>query len=422
MSKKNWKPLLFAVVLLAGIFAWERISPVMFPPQAGSLQDHANLSGTTEVPSSTPAASELSAPETSQPGVEKIHLTFLGDMMCHPTQYEAVQTEEGYDFRPSFEDIKEYTSHADLTLANLETTLAGKGKMYGGYPSFNTPEQFALAINDPLGVDVVSTANNHSLDRHFSGLAQTLDFLDQFGLKHTGTYRTEKESEDILLLDVKGMKTAFLSYTYGTNGIVLPADKGFAVNYIDRDKIRRDAQKARDLGADLVIASIHWGQEYANTPSNEQKNLAHWIMENTEVAVISGNHVHAVQPIEFLKVIHKDTGTEKEGLVVYAQGNFISDQKTDTANKGILVDITLDFDLLTKEIQINRVAYTPTFVDETPGAGLKTYRVLNVEKSLQDYPEGKDSLLNEFDYREMLAYVKEVKAFIPSTDRIKYRN
>lgn len=417
MRKRNWLPLLIAVILFIGISAWEGIN---------RIQDNAHSAGIPEDPSSNqpiaskPAASKASASNSSQTPSKEIQLTFLGDILCHPTQYQAAETESGYDFRPSFEDIKDYTSHADLTLANLETTLSGKARTYSGYPSFNTPEQLALAMKETLGVDVVSTANNHSLDRHFPGLAQTIDFLDLFGLKHTGTYKTEKDSQEILLTEIKGLSLAFLSYTYGTNGVTLPSNKLFAVNYIDREKIRRDAQKARSLGADLVIASIHWGQEYASTPSPEQQNLARWIFQNTEIDIISGNHVHAVQPIEFLKVVHPDNGKQKEGLVIYAQGNFISDQQTDSANKGILVNLSLSFDPPTKEYKVNRVEYAPTWVDETPGAGLKTYRVLPVEKALQDYQVGKDSLLSEADYQEMLSFVREIQTLIQPTERIIY--
>jgi len=393
---------------------WEKISPVIpfspqdqTPPKTGPQEPVPGSSANQAV--NDPAAQTIS-----------LNLTFLGDIMCHPSQYEAARTANGYDFRPCFEDIRQYTAQADLTLANLETTLAGKDLLYSGYPSFNTPEQLALAVKETLGVDIVSTANNHSLDRHFPGLVKTIAHLDRYGLKHTGTYAAEKDSKEILIEDVKGLKLAFLSYTYGTNGVKLPQDKLFAVNYIDKEKIQADAQKARDLGADLVIASIHWGQEYANVPSAEQRSLARWLLENTEIDIISGNHVHAVQPIEFLQATNKKSGLAKEGLVIYAQGNFVSDQQTDKANKGIIVNISIEADPLLNKLNIREVRYLPTWVDETPGSGSKTYRVLNVEKALNDYREGRDPLLSPEDCQEMLDYVSEVKKIIAPTARILY--
>jgi len=414
MLRKRWLPVFAAVVLLLSLSVWEKTKTPL-ASESTELMPAAE-SATSENDSSKTAASEPEAAESAQ-----MKLTLLGDIMCHPTQYEAAQTSGGYDFNPSFEEIGKNTTLADLTIANLETTLAGKEMTYSGYPSFNTPEQMADAVRNTLGVDVVSSANNHSLDRNFSGLSQTIDFLDQYGLKHTGTYQTAEDSQEILIQEISGLRIAFLSYTYGTNGVTLPEGKAFAVNYLDREKILTDAKMARTLGADLIIASLHWGTEYATKPSAEQVSLATWIFENTEVDIIAGNHVHAVQPITFLQVKSKTTGKEKEGLVIYAQGNFISDQKTDTANMGIMVDIFLDIRSAKKPV-ITHVAYYPTWVDETPGAGPKTYRVLNVTKALADYQSGQDPLLNSADYAEMLAYVSQIKQTIPSGNKIRFAN
>lgn len=400
IKSKRWILfLILPLVLLVSLMAWEWF---LAPPPTID----------------TPISNTSDIIDTNN-NITDIKLTLLGDVMCHPTQYEAARTTDGYDFSPSFQDIMEFTSRADLTLANLETTLAGKGMMYGGYPSFNTPEQLALALKQTLGIDVVSTANNHSLDRHYSGLRNTIDFLDEVGLKHTGTYKTKEASTEILIEEVKGLKIAFLSYTYGTNGIKLPSDKQFAVNYINRDKILDDAQKARDLGAHLIIASMHWGEEYAHKPLAEQISLANWMFENTEVDIISGNHVHAVQPIEFINVI-KDDGTNKEGLVVYAQGNFFSNQKHKSANRSIIVDIDLEFSLIDDEVKIRTVYYTPLWIDETLGAGPQTYRVLNIEKARSDFKQGEDELLDQGDYDQMTEFVSLVKSVISTQERIIY--
>ena len=407
MIKRKWITLLFPLVILLVLIVWEWL-PHKITPEIPI----------NSLPINTPTSNIQNEPALDfvNKDTTDIRLTLLGDIMCHPTQYEAVETTDGYDFSPAFEDIMEYTSQADLTLANLETALAGKEMMYGGYPSFNTPEQLALALKENLGIDVLSTANNHSLDRLYPGLCNTINFLDEAGLKHTGTYKTEEDSKEILIVDVKGMKIAFLSYTYGTNGIILPLDKQFAVNYIDRDKISKDADRARNLGAHLVIASIHWGEEYSHKPSEQQTSLARWVFEKTEVDIISGNHVHAVQPIEFINVT-RDDGTEKNGLVIYAQGNFFSNQKTKSANRSIMVDIELEFSLIDDHIKIEQVYYTPLWVDETLGTGSKTYRVVHIENALIDFRQEQDSLLDRNDYEKMLEFVSLVKSVISSEEK-----
>ena len=407
MIKRKWLSVLLPLTILLAFITWEFFPHII--PQI-PINPLAITTPTSDIPN------EQDLDLVNEANID-IRLTLLGDIMCHPTQYEAAEIPDGYDFSPSFEDINKYTSAADLTLANLETVMAGKEKMYGGYPSFNTPEQLAIALKETLGIDVVSTANNHSLDRHYSGLSNTIDFLDEVGLKYTGTYKTEKDSKEILIIDVKGIQIAFLSYTYGTNGIILPSDKQFAVNYIDRDRILKDSQKARSLGADLIIASMHWGEEYAHSPSAQQLDLVHWIFEKTEIDIISGNHVHAVQPIEFINVT-KDDGTEKEGLVIYAQGNFFSNQKTKSANRSIMVDIDLEHSLTDDNVKVQKVYYTPLWVDETLGAGSKTYRVLHVDSAVKYFLTNKDNLLDANDYKEMLEFRALVEKIIPSQERI----
>ncbi|UWG97650.1 CapA family protein [Dehalobacter sp. DCM] len=414
LFRKSWLPLLLAVLVLIGLTAWENEIPWLSDPSH-------DTPSAVSVPTNSNVQSNITGSESGAEYADgtTIKLSLLGDIMCHPTQYEAAKINNAYDFSPCFEDIQSDIADADLTLANLETTLAGKEMTYSGYPSFNTPEQLAYALKKTLGVDVVSTANNHALDRMYSGLCHTIDFLDACGLKHTGTYKTQEESTKILIENVSGVKIAFLSYTYGTNGITLSHDKDFAVNYLDRDKIKQDAQNARDAGAAIIIASLHWGTEYAEKPSAEQTALSRWVFENTEVDIISGNHAHAVEPIEFINVVHHSTQKDKEGLVIYAQGNFISDQKTDSANMGIAVNIIVENHPDDKPT-IAYVEYFPTWIDETAGAGLRSYRVLNVEKALEAYCSGKDPLLSEADYQEMLSHAINIKKIIPANDRIRY--
>lgn len=109
-----------------------------------------------------------------------INMAVIGDIMCHTTNfYDAYDSKnDTYDFSKVFTDIQSYIKSADIAIGNLETTFAGKDIGYTGYPTFNTPEQLAQNLVD-LGLDVVSTANNHSLDKRYSGLVSTLDELDK---------------------------------------------------------------------------------------------------------------------------------------------------------------------------------------------------------------------------------------------------
>ena len=122
-----------------------------------------------------------------------ITMSVIGDIMCHNSQYkDAYNSSTGtYDFSYVFEDIKNYVSEADIAIGNLETTFAGKEKGYSNYPRFNTPEQLAYNLKD-FGIDVLSTANNHSMDTNFKGIVSTLNYLDDAGISHVGTNATQE--------------------------------------------------------------------------------------------------------------------------------------------------------------------------------------------------------------------------------------
>ena len=175
-----------------------------------------------------------------EPIPEDINITMsvIGDIMCHDSQYKDayVSASDSYDFSYVFTDIQKYIQVADVAVGNLETTFAGKDRGYSNYPNFNTPEQLAYNLKT-LGIDVLSTANNHSLDKGYKGIVSTLDFLDDAGISHTGTYRTAEEQNQITIQNVKGISIAFLSFTYGTNGIPVPSGKDYCVNLIDKDLI-----------------------------------------------------------------------------------------------------------------------------------------------------------------------------------------
>lgn len=199
-------------------------------------------------------------------------LVFAGDVMVHDSQIEAAyRPEDGsYSFYSCFEPLKEITARADLAVINLETVLAGEELGYTGYPAFNTPESLARALKE-AGFDLVCTANNHSLDRGETGVLKTLEHLEAAGLKSFGTYSSREAREKPLLVETKGIKIAFLAYTYDTNGIPLPENKEYLVNMLDPELIIADIHRVRRR-ADLVVLYIHWGLEYHREPSRNSRN------------------------------------------------------------------------------------------------------------------------------------------------------
>lgn len=354
----------------------------------------------------------LSNKNTKQDTAEPITftLTSLGDTLCHNTQYwDAYNSKtDEYDFSYVYEDIKNYTSSSDITIGSLETTFAGKEKGYSNYPTFNTPDSLATALKD-IGVDVVSLAGNHALDYGYSGLCRTIDVFDNIGLSHLGTYKTAEDQEKILIKDVKGVKIAFINYTYGTNGIPLPSGKDFCVNLIDKDFIKKQINQAKEQNVDMIVACMHWGTEYRTTANSEQKDLANFLFENG-VDVILGNHPHVLEPME-KKTITLQDGTTKDVFVVYALGNFTADQRDEITRDSAILNLTIIKNSDGK-ISIDKVNYVPIYMYKNTNVSTHKFKILDIEKTIKDYEEGKTTSINSTVYNNLKKQLEKIKSIL----------
>ncbi len=286
---------------------------------------------------------------------QQVKILFAGDLMGHMPQHNAaLQADGSYDYSPCFRYVKDYVQSADLAILNLEVPL--DGKPYSGYPQFSAPDALAEAAK-AAGFDIMTTANNHCMDRGRHGLERTLNALDSLGIPHLGTYRdrSHHDKEHPLIINARGLRLALLTYTYGTNGI--PVQEPNVVNFIDTTEMLRDLQVAKDKGADFVITLIHWGIEYAVKANNEQEETARWLLEHGSDAVIGG-HPHVVQ--NFTLDANPNNKRYPE-IVIYSMGNLVSNQRDVNTDGGIMVELTLT-KFRTRGIITQRCLYMPYWV------------------------------------------------------------
>ena len=333
-----------------------------------------------------------------------ITVSAVGDIMVHSPQFQSAYVGDGkYDFVPVFEEVKKIIVDSDLALCNLETTISTPERGYSGYPCFKTPEELISAIKD-AGFNVVTTANNHSLDGREFGVVHTLDVLDKHDLWHAGTARNQLESEKILIVERKGIKLGILAYTYGTNGMEATVDQDklkYMVNYIKVEEIEEDIKRARQEGADAIILCMHWGVEYDRAVGEEQKRLADKLFD-AGADIILGSHPHVIQTME-KKTVSSANGEDREVFVAYSLGNFISNQRDRYRDSGVIVNITI-----TKEGNktiIEDVKYIPTWVRKFKQDGKVQYSILPVEEFI-------DSPLPTPDLNRLRAVWKETKDII----------
>lgn len=339
---------------------------------------------------------------------EYVTLTVIGDVMMHEWQIERSYDAEtdSFDVSDSFEYIAKYLCDADMTIANLETTFAGRYNGaasdvlgYASYPMFNAPECLGDALKD-IGVDFLQTANNHSLDSRENGLYSTIDYLDSIGLMHTGTFKTQEAADELCIVDINGITFGFVAYTYDTNGLPVPDDAPYCINTLDLysdEKLEEMYAKVRALdeaGVDFVCPLLHFGTEYTEVPDSWQEMVVDGLFD-AGADVIFGGHPHVVEPMDVRTITNPD-GTTRTGYVVYSFGNFISSQIYDGVNKdlGIIADFTFSKQLVDGDFvtRVENIKVEPTYVYWTSST-IGVVPVLEAYNNRSDY-----SFLSEKDW------------------------
>lgn len=287
-----------------------------------------------------------------------ITLSVVGDIMCHAPQFEYSRvSKDSFDFNPAFRYITEYLSTSDFTFGNLETVTAGKEEKYSGYPMFNSPSSLLDALKN-AGFDLLTTSNNHSLDKGERGIRKTIAELKNRSINYVGTYLNQADRDSIRIFDIKGISIAFLTYSYGTNGNPIPKGKSYLINLIDVDLVRRDIEKAKSLKPDLILVHYHFGEEYQREPNSFQRMVVDSTVK-MGADIIIGGHPHVLQPFQFIK---SDQSILDSVFVAYSLGNFISNQRKRYTDAGGILTITLRKNVLNNTVKIINLEFTPTWI------------------------------------------------------------
>lgn len=329
--------------------------------------------------------------------IKYIDIVSLGNLIIHQSQINGAKNENGYDFSPSFQYIKEMVSEADISLGILEGALAGGEPT--GYPIFNSPDEVIDSLRD-TGIDVVNYANNHIYDYDDEGLQRTIEITKEKGLDVLGIKSTEEE-KSYLVKEVDGVKIGFASYVFETetiNGYKTINSNPVSINsenlintfnYNDLEsfynRIASEISAMKAEGVEFIIASMHWGEEYNTYIEATQNEIAKKLNE-LGVDIILGGHPHVIQPYE---IICNESGHST--FVIYSQGNSLSNQSEQEigvaeSEDGIMIKFTLekkDGNVSLKEYKI-----IPTWVyKEEKGDGTYYHKIIPVEEALAN-PEG----------------------------------
>lgn len=303
-----------------------------------------------------PPKQEKKTIEKKEIKAEKYHISLMavGDALIHDGVYKDAYTGDGnYNFNKMFTYFQDIVPKYDLAFYNQETVIGGKELGISSYPCFNSPDEIANNLTD-MGFNLVNLASNHTMDKLSKGAENSARFWkEKENIYSAGNYVSKEERDKVIIKEKNGITYSMLAYTYGTNGINVPEGKEYLVNLYSDEIAKADIEKVRDK-VDILIVSMHWGTEYTNEPTSEQKRQAEYL-SSLGVDIIIGTHPHVVQPITFIG----------KTLVIYSLGNFISAQDGDNKRTGLMVSFDIN--------KVKKGDITNISIDNVRGDLLWTY-------------------------------------------------
>ncbi len=306
---------------------------------------------------------------------ETISIVAVGDNLLHmPVVNSGKKADGTYEYSHIFEKLQPLFKNADIAVIGQETVFGGEHLGYSGYPLFNSPSDMGKTLVNE-GFDIVLHASNHVMDKWAEGIENTLKFWEAYPqVTVLGINKSEEEKQKVDIIEVKGAKLAVLNYTYGTNGLTLPSDKTYLVNYIDKEKIKKDAEFG-EANSDFTIAFMHWGTEYSMSPDESQKALCK-DMCDWGVDLIIAAHPHVIEPVEWYR---SENGNEM--LVYYSLGNYVSRQLEAKNLLGGLAGVELKFN--GERVYIHDYTFMPIVTHyNTQFSGFGVYPLKNYTDAL----------------------------------------
>ena len=260
--------------------------------------------------------------------ISKLSLVMVGDALFHSAVYMDGKTDTGYDFTSILSEMKPIISQYDLAFYNQESILGGEELGLSSYPRFNSPYEVGDAFLDS-GFNMVSLANNHTLDRGEEAILNSVSYWKKKGIMFHGSASSFEERNQVRVMEKNGIQYALLSYTDYTNDISVPRGKEYLVNVYNEEQVRKDIEALKDQ-TDVIIVSMHFGEEYSFEVTERQRQIATFLSE-LGVHIVIGHHPHVVQPVEMIG----DT------LVIYSLGNFISAQRGVERLTGLIYSVNI---------------------------------------------------------------------------------
>ena len=270
-----------------------------------------------------------------------LSLVMVGDCLIHGSiADDAKDGNGGYNFYKMVSNYKSIISKYDLAFYNQESILGGKELGISSYPRFNSPQDVGDTFLD-LGFNLVSLANNHTLDKGEKGILNSVKYWKtKTNVMTAGSYDSFEDRDKDVIMEKNGIKYALLSYTTTTNGLPVPSGKKYLVNVYSYEQAKKDIERLRGK-VDLLMVAMHWGEEYTHTPVAEEERIAKELA-SLNVDIVIGHHPHVIQPVDFIG----------NTMVVYSLGNFIASQYGVEKLTGLVLSVNVHKKVVNDQVTI----------------------------------------------------------------------
>lgn len=343
---------------------------------------------------------------------ETITLSAGGDLI----PYTCIQPQ---NCQHLWDEAGDYFFNNDIVFANLET-VADPARPYSAAPEVMLNDMYFNIHQESFGIfsgngkyrgyDVLSTANNHSMDMGETGILATQAFLERQNIAWCGTATSAQTVDEFPIIEKKGIRIAFLAYTFSLNKESLPAGKEWLCNHIllneaapDLEPILRQAAVARSRGADLIVASLHMGCAYQAYPGMHIINNIHQICRETGIDIILAGHPHNPQPMEIFETQDKISGQTKQHFIAYSLGDFIAFDIYKWCHLPLILKLQVSKGSIDGQphTQLTGIEVRPFYMYQNKN---KELRLVGFER-VADHPE------KHFPEKEVVEEVRELKDF-----------
>ena len=351
MKKKTKFGVVLVLLILLGVLCWEfsklaemmkeeyqvvssEVNPTESEETSETLISGETVESETE---STEPTEEEAVKETFQEIIETVELVAVGDNLIHEGLYKTGMNSSGeWNYDHVYANVAEEIQAADLAIINQETIFINDRNKISAYPMFGSPPEIGDALVT-TGFDVVLHASNHTVDKGKQGVWDTINFWKEKHPEITvlGINESPEDQETVDVVECNGIRFAMLNYTYGLNGLSMPADQPYLVNLLDKEKMTADIAKAKEI-SDMLIVFLHVGNEYVYQPSEASKQWVDFLLEQG-VDIAINAHPHVLEPYTML--------TREDGhqmLVYYSVGNFASTQDRVPRLLGGMAKVTIE--------------------------------------------------------------------------------